>query len=79
MRTVRIVSITALVFLSLSAMVGAIPMLLLHTGEPLMMPQSLLRYSPFHSYLIPGIILLLANGILSLWVLSDGANCAAMN
>lgn len=69
MRTARIVSITALVFLSLSAMVGAIPMLLLPTGEPLMMPQSLLRYSPFHSYLIPGIILLVANGILSLWVL----------
>ena len=69
MRTARIVSITALVFLSLSAMVGAILMLLLPTGEPLMMPQSLLRYSPFHSYLIPGIILLVANGILSLWVL----------
>jgi hypothetical protein len=33
------------------------------------MPQSLLRHSPFHSYLIPGIILLMANGLLSLWVL----------
>jgi hypothetical protein len=33
------------------------------------MPQSLLRHSPFRSYLIPRIILLLANGLLSLWVL----------
>jgi hypothetical protein len=33
------------------------------------MPQSLLRFSPFHSDLIPGIILLAANGLLSLWVL----------
>jgi hypothetical protein len=69
MRTVRIVSIIALVFLGLSAIVGAIPMLLLPAGEPLTMPQSLLRHSPFHSYLIPGITLLVANGLLSLWVL----------
>ena len=69
MRIARIVSITALVFLGLSALVGAIPMLLLPEGEPLTMPQSLLRHSPFHSYLIPGIILLVANGLLSLWVL----------
>jgi len=33
------------------------------------MPQSLLQHSPFHSYLIPGIILLVANGLLSMWVL----------
>ena len=69
MRIVRIVSITTLVFLGLSAIAAAIPMLVLPTGEPLMMQQSLLRYSPFHSYLIPGIILLVANGILSQWVL----------
>jgi hypothetical protein len=33
------------------------------------MPLSLLRHSPFHTFLIPGIILLLANGVLSLLVL----------
>jgi hypothetical protein len=33
------------------------------------MPQSLLQYSPFHSYLVPGIILLIANGLLSFWAL----------
>jgi uncharacterized membrane protein len=70
MKIARIVAIAALVFLGCTAIVGAIPMLLHPTGEPLTMPQSLLQYSPFHSYLIPGVILLVANGLLSLWVLS---------
>jgi len=69
MRVARIVAIVSLVFLGLSGIVGAIPMLMHSTGEPWQMPQKLLQYSPFHSYLIPGIILLLANGLLSLWVL----------
>lgn len=69
MRAARIVAIALLVFLGLSAIVGAIPMLMHPTGEPWAMPQILLRYSPFHSYLIPGIILLVANGLLSLYVL----------
>jgi hypothetical protein len=69
MRAARIVAITVLVFLGLSAIVGAIPMLMRPTGEPWAMPQILLRHSPFHSYLIPGIILLVANGLLSLYVL----------
>ena len=69
MRAVRIIAVVALVFLGLSGIVGAIPLLLHPTDEPWAMPQSLLRYSPFHSYLVPGIILLVANGLLSLWVL----------
>ena len=36
------------------------------TGGILKMPLSLLDHSPFHSFLIPGIILLVFNGILSL-------------
>jgi len=69
MKAFRIVAIVMLVFLGLSGIVGAVPMLMHPAGEPWSMPQSLLRYSPFHSYLIPGIILLVANGLLSLWVL----------
>jgi len=69
MKAARIVATVALLFLGLSAIVGAIPMLAHATGEPWAMPQSLLQYSPFHSYPIPGIILLVANGLLSLWVL----------
>jgi len=33
------------------------------------MPLGLLEHSPFHSYLIPGILLLLGNGLLSFLVL----------
>ena len=69
MKTSRIVAIVMLSFLSLSGIVGAIPLLMHPGGEPWAMPQSLLRHSPFHSYLVPGVILLVANGLLSLWVL----------
>lgn len=68
MKAARIVAIAALVFLGLSSTVGAIPLLMHPAGEPWAMPQRLLRHSPFRSYLIPGIILLMANGLLSLWV-----------
>jgi len=69
MKVVRIIAIVALAYLGLSGVVGAIPLLVHPAGEPWGMPQSLLRHSPFHSYLVPGIILLVANGLLSLWVL----------
>jgi len=69
MRATRIVAIVALVYLGSSGLVGAIPLLMHPAGEPWGMPQSLLQYSPFRSYFIPGIILLVANGLLSLWVL----------
>jgi hypothetical protein len=69
MKEARIVAIVALVFLFLSGVVGAIPLIVNPGGEPWSMPQSVLQYSPFRSYLVPGIILLIANGLLSLWVL----------
>jgi len=69
MRIVRAAAIAALVFLGLSGIVGAIPVFLHPAGEPWAMPQALLQYSPFYSHLIPGIILLVANGLLSFWVL----------
>jgi hypothetical protein len=69
MRAARIVAIAALVFLALSAIVGAIPLVMHANEDPSAMPQGLLRDSPFHSYLVPGIVLLVANGLLSLWVL----------
>ena len=69
MKLVRITAIGTLAFLGLSSLVGAIPMILDPTGKMLRMPLSLLRYSPFDSFLIPGIILLVANGLLALGVL----------
>jgi hypothetical protein len=68
MKEARSIAIIALIFLGLSGVIGAIPLIVNPTGEPWNMPQSLLQYSPFRSYLVPGIILLIANGLLSLWV-----------
>ena len=56
MKETRIVAIVALMFLGLSGVIGAIPLIVNPGGEPWSMPQSLLQYSPFRSYLVPGII-----------------------
>jgi len=69
LRIVRAIARIALGFLCITSVVGAVPMVLHPHGEPWQMPQSFLEHSPFHSYLIPGIILLLANGVLSFFVL----------
>lgn len=70
MEASRRLSIVLLVFLAASSVVGAVPMLLNPHGEPWQMPQSFLAHSPFHSYLIPGLILLGANGLFCLFVLT---------
>ena len=69
MKAVRTVAILALVSLGLSAILGAIPLIVYPTRQPWKMPQNLLQHTPFHSFLMSGIILLVANGLLSLWVL----------
>jgi hypothetical protein len=69
MKKARTVAIVALVFLGLSGIAGGIGLIAQANGEPFTLPQSLLQHSPFHSYLIPGIILFVANGLLSLAVL----------
>src|SRR5208283_5833983 len=71
MKKVRTVAIATLGFLAVSAIVGSLPLILDPHGTPWgFMSQSMLRFSPFHSYLIPGIILCLANGVPSLLVLT---------
>ena len=69
MRSLRISAIVLLAFLGLSALAGSIPMIRDPSGDSMGIPLSLLRYSPFESYLIPGIILLAADGLLALGVL----------
>jgi hypothetical protein len=69
MKKARTVAIGALIFLGLSGIVGGIGLIAQANGEPFTLPQSLLQHSPFHSYLIPGIILFVANGLLGLLVL----------
>ncbi len=92
MKLPRWLAILALGFLTISSVVGAVPMILDPDGTPWQMPQSLLDPSPFNSYLIPGIMLFIVNGVLSLaaligvvrkdpghggWVVLQGAVLAA--
>jgi hypothetical protein len=55
-----------LAFLGISSIVGAVPMIVDPDGTPWQMQQSLLDPSFLDSFLIPGIILFIANGVLSL-------------
>jgi len=66
----RTLAVIALLFLSVTALYGGVVLIANAHGNPWgMMPLSLLAHSPFHSWSIPGAILLTANGLLSLWVL----------
>jgi len=65
----RLVRISALLLLSingLGALYGGISFIADPTGASMQMPLSYLEHSPFSSYLIPGIVLLLVNGCLSI-------------
>ena len=67
---VRVLAVIALVFLSSTALYGGTVLIVNAHGNPWgMMPLSLLDHTPFHSWLVPGIVLLTANGVLALWVL----------
>ena len=70
MKPARTIAIIALAFLAISSCIGAVPLIIDPSGGILKMPLSLLDHSPFRSFLIPGLILLFANGIFSLaiWV-----------
>jgi len=69
MKIVRALAIATLGFLGVGAVAGAVPLIMDPSGKWMGMPISLLDHSPFHSFLIPGIILLLSNGLLSLAIL----------
>ena len=65
----RLWALVLLAFLGVGGIAGAVPMILSSVRHtPGIMPLSLLRHSPFQSYLVPGMILLVANGLLPLWV-----------
>ncbi len=70
MKIIRSVAIAALIFLGITSLIGAAPLIVDSSGTMLRMPLSLLEHSPFRSFLIPGIILLTANCLLSFWVLA---------
>ena len=68
MKLARYTALVLLAFLAITSVVGAVPMLGDPHGQPWQMPQSVLQHSPFHSFLIPGLILLGMNGLLCAYV-----------
>ena len=75
MRIVRTIAIISLAFLALSAIWGAV--LLIHdpSGSPMQIRQNVLEHTPFHSFLIPGILLLVSQGLSGFVVLGIAIFC----
>jgi peptidoglycan/LPS O-acetylase OafA/YrhL len=65
-RKLRTISVIILFFLSISAIGGGIMLINDPQGVKSGMPISFLDNSPFTSFVVPGIILLVMNGLLSL-------------
>ncbi len=68
MKPLRIPVIVLLAFNGISAIFGGGALMIDTTGQSIGMPLSLLRYSPFEDFLIPGILLFLFNGLSSVLV-----------
>lgn len=66
LQTIRSIAIVFLFFLGTSAMVGAIGLLMDPSGKAMGLPPEILETIPFNSYLIPGLLLGLFNGLLSI-------------
>jgi hypothetical protein len=66
--THRLIAIILLIFNGISAIAGGWALIAAPDGAILQMPVEMLRYSPFSNFLVPGIILFVMNGILSIIV-----------
>lgn len=67
-KTTRILIVSLLLFNGISACFGGYMLMSKPDGSGLDMPVSFLEHTPFSNYLIPGIVLFVANGLLSLVV-----------
>ncbi|WP_162793651.1 hypothetical protein [Runella rosea] len=64
-KALRFTAIFLLLFNGIGALYGGGLLILDPTGDKLQLPLSYLQHAPFKDYLIPGIVLFLANGVLS--------------
>ena len=67
-KKLRIMAVALLFFLGISALFGSYHLIIDPTGKSLQMPLGLLNPTPFDTYLIPGILLFLTNGIPALLI-----------
>lgn len=62
---IKVVCILLLLLNGIGAFYGGLLLIIDPSGSKLGLPLSFLENSPFHNYLIPGIVLLIANGVFS--------------
>jgi len=67
-KSLRIVAITLLIFLGIGGVYGAWMLISDPSGGKFEWSLELLEGTPFNSFLIPGIILLLSNGLFPLYI-----------
>jgi len=65
----KILSVLLLLFNTIGAVYGGLHLILHPDGSSIGLSLDWLKHSPFDSYLIPGFVLLLANGLFGLFVL----------
>lgn len=65
----RVTAIIILFINALGALWGGGGLISDPSGTYMLMPEGLLEHSPFDNYLIPGIILFIANGLFSIYTL----------
>lgn len=66
----KILSSVLLLFNGIGAIYGGGNLILYPDGSTIQMSLAWLKHTPFNNYLIPGIILFIANGLLSFFVLA---------
>lgn len=64
-RLIKIVSVVMLLFNGIGAFYGGLGLITDPTGDKIQLAQHYLNNTPFSNYLIPGIILLVVNGVFS--------------
>ena len=70
MKTLRILACILLLFNGTGALFGGWSFIQDPSGSDLQIPTTYLEHSPFHDFLIPGIVLFTVNGVLSLVTLA---------
>lgn len=65
----KLLSVLLLLFNTIGAVYGGLHLILHPDGSSIGLTLDWLKHSPFDSYLIPGFVLLLANGLFGLFVL----------
>ncbi|MDD3078384.1 MAG: hypothetical protein PHH37_04660 [Paludibacter sp.] len=63
----RILSIILMIFIAANAIIAGVLFIIDPNGQMMGMSTDYLKYAPFRNYLIPGIILLIVNGLFNIW------------